>query len=173
MGRLWFRLMTRPGGQDWGFPPARRISGSGCEQKTMRPELRRHRASGRQTGPAATAPRLLLAADDDAVRESLALALGSEGWAVETSATGPAAVNLYAVGRFDAVVVEFGRRSDTGPRTLETLCELDPCGKFAALVPDRADLPDSALKPRPPWIAKSAEPAALAKRLREIVAGAS
>ncbi len=84
-------------------------------------------------------PQVLLVGDDAVVRDSLARALESEGFAVCVSAPGVAAVHRYAATDFDLVVLDVGVDADGCEETLGRLRMIRPDGAFAALTVDASD----------------------------------
>jgi CheY-like chemotaxis protein len=77
---------------------------------------------------AASGPGVLLAEDDEVVRQMLAVALGYHGFRVWQAAGGREAVALYRGhgGSIGVVLLDVQMPDPDGPRTLALLRELDP-----------------------------------------------
>ena len=99
------------------------------------PGLAKAPGAGVRVGP----PQVLLVGDDAIVRDSLALALESEDFAVCVSGPGTAAVHRYAATDFDLVVLDVGVEDDGCEETLGRLRMIRPDGAFAALTVDASD----------------------------------
>jgi len=70
--------------------------------------------------------RILLADDDVSVRESLAAALGTEGYQVVLAKNGQEALDLYATSQFDLVLLDLNMPVKNGWDTFEQITAQRP-----------------------------------------------
>ena len=81
----------------------------------------------------ASAPRILIIEDDDALRPLMADALSREGFAVETSADGITGLKIAASDNFDLVITDMIMPGKDGIETILELRQIAPRAKVIAI----------------------------------------